>query len=285
MRAHFDTDPTLFARCMDLIDEVFPGCKQMAYDGIKYHACWNKASTPFILEDKGKVIAHVGVWPLEFLLNGKLQQSASIHGVCVKKEYRGQGLYKQLMQEALAYAKNITEFTILFTDKPDLYTHYNFKIIPQFDFELNTKDKIISKTDLRILKLTKAADLTLIENLLSDHIPLSNQMSLPKEKNIFILNMLRKNIYYSPSLHVIIAYEVIDNHLYIQDIISQTQYDLPDILKLIPDRYDKIILQFCPDKFTSHSFTPIPAKTECMMASDNFNFSGNAFRYPEPYHC
>lgn len=97
MIANYANNPKLFERCITLINEVFPGCKDFAYQGIKYNASWPESSIPFVVEANGEVIAHAGIWPLTFMLNGKVHRSASIHGVCVKPEHRGKGYYKQLI--------------------------------------------------------------------------------------------------------------------------------------------------------------------------------------------
>jgi predicted acetyltransferase len=108
---NYSSNPKLFDSCLDLLNEAFPGCKDFALKGIKYNACWNKISTPFILKEKEEIIAHAGVWPINFILNGKEHRSASIHGVCVKQSYRNRGYFQQLMQEVMAfsptYIKNI----------------------------------------------------------------------------------------------------------------------------------------------------------------------------------
>lgn len=68
----------LYDSCLNLIDEAFPGCKEFALNGMKYNAHWNKASIPFILKEKDEIIAHAGVWPITFILNGEQHTSASI---------------------------------------------------------------------------------------------------------------------------------------------------------------------------------------------------------------
>ena len=286
MLANYANDPMLFERCINLIDSIFPGIKSVAMNGIKYNARWDKVSLPFIKENNGEVIAHIGIIPFDLMLNQKKQHVAAIHGICVKEEFRGKGLFKQLMQEVLKYIENNFDASLLFTDKPDLYKPYNFTILPEYDFILNSHNINKADSDLRILSLDNADDLKTMQDLLSDHLPISNQMSLINETTIFVLDNLNKNISFSNKLNAIILYEIINNTLYIKDIITKKQYRLSDIIELIPQNYDKIILQFCPDKFSEHTYTPILATPECsIMVSENFNFEGKYFRYPEPYRC
>jgi hypothetical protein len=220
------------------------------------------------------------------MLNQKKQHVAAIHGICVKEEFRGKGLFKQLMQEVLKYIENNFDASLLFTDKPNLYKPYNFSVLPEYNFILNSHNINKADSDLRILSLDNRDDLKTMQDLLSDHLPLSNQMSLINETTIFVLDNLNKNIYFSSKLNAIIIYEITINTLYIKDILAKKQFRLKDIIELIHEKYDKIILQFCPDKFSEHIFTPILATPECsIMVSKSFNFEGKYFRYPEPYRC
>lgn len=128
MIADYTKDPKLFERCINLINEAFPGCKEFALNGMKYNASWPEVSTPFIIEEHGEIIAHAGVWPITLILNGRKHQSASIHGVCVKPEHRGKGHFKQLMQEAIHYAEHNFDSSLLFTEKQYLVAGAKFTV-------------------------------------------------------------------------------------------------------------------------------------------------------------
>ncbi len=134
MLANYATDPILFERCINLIDSIFPGIKNVAMIGIKYNARWDMVSSPFIIEENGEIIAHLGIIPLDIILNQKKLHVAAIHVICVKETSRGKGLFKQLMQEALIYIENNFDASLLFTDQPDLYKRYNFTVLPEYDF-------------------------------------------------------------------------------------------------------------------------------------------------------
>lgn len=299
MIANYASHPKLFDLCLNLLDESFPGCKEFALTGIKYDACWNKASTPFIIKEKEEIVAHAGVWPITFILNGKEHQSASIHGVCVKASHRGKGYFQQLMQEVMQYVKNHFDSSVMFSVKPYLYKKYPYKVmLPEYDFILNKPDKFntsshLKMSDLRILRWDNADDLNLIHQLLTHRVPLSNQLSIiPENGNIlFILNMMNKKIFYSEKLRVLIVYEILDRTLYLKEIISPNQTHLSDIIMLIQNsentQLEKMIMQFCPDRFLNEKeYSPVLARPECcILTSDTFLFEGKYFRYPELYWC
>lgn len=291
MIADYTNNPKLFEQCITLIDDIFPGCKAGALTGIQYGASWREASTPFIVEEEEEIIAHAGVWPITLMLNGKKHQTASIHGVCVKPKHRGKGYFKQLMQEAIQYVEKNFDSSIFFTTKPYLYTNYPYRImLPEYDFVINDKIKSgANGSDIRELNLENKDDLKIVHDLLANRVPLSNQFSIIGEngRTLFILNSLHRKIYYSEQLKAIIVFDILNDTLYIKEIVSQEQCQIRDIVAIIPGHFEKIILQFCPDRFlkeTEHS--PILAGPECcIMASKNFTFNEKFFRYPELYAC
>ena len=99
--------------------------------------------------------------------------------------------------------------------------------------------------------------------------------------------MLQKKLYYSEKLYALIVFEIINHTLYIKEIISQKQCQITDIIGLIPGEFNKVVLQFCPDKFLDEKEyeATLAAPESCMMTSKNFLFNGKYFRYPELYAC
>lgn len=65
MIADYNKNANLFERCINFIERVFPGAKDFALKGMNYGASWKVASTPFIIEENGEIIAHAGVVPME----------------------------------------------------------------------------------------------------------------------------------------------------------------------------------------------------------------------------
>lgn len=129
--------------------------------------------------------------------------------------------------------------------------------------------------------------------LLSSRIQLSKQFSIINDdaSALFILNMMNKKIHYSAKLKVLIVCEIIDKTLYLKEIISEKQTQISDVIRLIlgyeKTQIDKIVMQFCPDRFLDEKdYSPVLARPEqCVMTSDTFLFDSKYFRYPELYWC
>lgn len=291
MIANYAHDPKLFERCIKLINDTFPGCEDFARYGMKLNASWPAASTPFIIEEKGEIIAHAGVWPITLMVDGKVHQSASIHGVCVKPEHRGKGHFKTLMNEVINYTNSHFDSSVLFTVKPYLYKKYPYKVmLPEYDFEITVVLKTKNNdTDLRKLSFENNDDIKVMQQLLKHRIPLSNQFSLIDDnaRSLFILNTYQKDIYYSKKLNALLVFDISNNTLFLKEIVSQTTLDFNEVVAIIPERFDKVVLQFCPDAFLAEKdYSPILARPECcIMVSESFPLPGKYFRYPELYWC
>lgn len=79
--------------------------------------------------------------------------------------------------------------------------------------------------------------------LLSNRVPLSNQLSLIHENStaLFILNMMNRKMYYSEKLNVLVVYEIIDKPLYLKEIVSTNQTYIADVVKLILDFENNLV--------------------------------------------
>ncbi|MGE3319482.1 MAG: GNAT family N-acetyltransferase [Candidatus Berkiella sp.] len=290
MIADYNKDKSLFGNCIGFLDEIFPGCKEFALKGIQYGASWPNSSIPFIVEEQGKIVAHIGILPLTITLNNNTHQTAAIHAVGVNPSHRRKGYFKLLMKEVITYVKQNFESSFLMTQKPYLFKNYPYTImLPEYDFLLKESGFSSKKGGLRELNLDHSDDFALLNKLLSERLSLSNQFSILGKNAItlFILNSMHGKIGYSDRLNTMVLYQVIGGALYLREIVSQNEQKLSDIIETIPESFNKVILQFCPDRFLNENeYTAILARPEnCVMVSPEFKFNGKYFRYPEVYSC
>lgn len=139
---------------------------------------------------------------------------------------------------------------------------------------------------LRKLNLAEPADLNLMHDLLLKRLPISHRFGIIKEQVIFTLDTLSKPIYYSDTHQVLIAYDIKDETLYLKDIVFTQPVDLHQMIALIPERYSKIVLQFCPDSFKNATYQPIKTMPEdFIMVSTNLDLGVSPLRFPETGRC
>lgn len=285
MIADYTVDMTLYDQCLTLMDSCFPGIKAMADKGRSRNAYWDKASIPFILREGQEIIAHLGLWPFEFVIQGKHYNGVALHGICTKEEFRKKGHFTKLMQEASKFAKENYDFSFLFTDKPYLYEKFGFKVLEEHDFVYDFASKG-QGFKIRKIDLDNPEDLSLVQRLYSNRVPLSNCFSIAKENAVTILNLAFVPVYYIEELDTLVVYQIKDDVLYVKDIVSTKTYDLNQILSSISDKFSKVILQFSPDNFLKIPFNPTTAVIDgYFMISKDFNMPCASFRYPEMQRC
>lgn len=284
MLANYNS-PGLFERCISFIDTVFPGCKELAYKGMKYNASWAKASTPFITEQNNEIVAHLGLIPLDLTVEGEKRRVAAFHGICVKPECRGKGIFKSLMSEALEYSKEEFDSVLLFTDIPDLYKPFNFRVLPESNFVIKLSHKGANNGSLKRLSMDSSEDLALINDILESRKLVSRTFDV-RNDILFKLNTLDSPLYYSKDLESIMIYSLNKEILVLENVLSAKEHTLPDILNIIPESFSAVMLQFCPDMYPGYEFEAVPAQHEGFaMVSESFEFNEKAFRYPNQYHC
>jgi len=201
----YEKDDTLFLECINLMDSIFPGIKKIALSGMQHGARWEDISLPFVIKDRGEIVAHLGIIPMDVILNNKRQRLAALHGICVKESHRRRGLFNTLMEEAMSYIKQHFDASLFFTDKYDAYKKYPFKLRKEYNFIYNIRKSEQTHPGLRILDLNNLADLDLIKKLVANRLPLSDKFNLLNGVELFIYDVLNKKIFYSDEHDVIVV--------------------------------------------------------------------------------
>jgi GNAT superfamily N-acetyltransferase len=87
---------------------------------------WRQVSTPFAAVERGQVLAHAGLLPLELRVAGQEVTIGAVHAVCVAPERRGQGLGREVLAAALAAADARYATVVLSSEKEALYAKFGF---------------------------------------------------------------------------------------------------------------------------------------------------------------
>nr|WP_234801559.1 GNAT family N-acetyltransferase [Allorhizobium taibaishanense] len=127
---------------------------------------------------------------MPLMVNGDIIKAAGYQSGAVRPEYRGRGLYRDLMQRAYAWAEQAGyETGILLTDKPSLYQAYGFSVIPQFKFSGPPPVfKPKSDSNRRQLDVATAEDVGLLRDRLATRQPVSEQFAVVRQIEMFLLN-------------------------------------------------------------------------------------------------
>jgi predicted N-acetyltransferase YhbS len=283
----YTKNPWLYESCLSLLDTCFPGIKQLADAGKSHHAHWDQISIPFVHTVNGEVVGHVGLIPFHLMINGQSYTAAALHGICVRAVCRRQGIFTELMHEAMIYVRQHYDFAFLFADTASLYEPFGFKRVDEYNFELEDIPHRGTLGAIRKIDLDNPVDLKLVQDIIARRLPISEQIGIVQEQVIFILDTLSKPLYYSEKHQSLIAYFIEDKTLYIRDIVFTQPIKLEEILSCIAEPYSKIILQFCPTRFQHLTYNPIKSTPEdFLMVSEEFPLDTlSLLRFPETGRC
>ncbi|MDQ0420112.1 GNAT superfamily N-acetyltransferase [Peteryoungia aggregata LMG 23059] len=186
LREGYFGDPAAFQALADLLQDIFgiDISHQMALGGP------DPTSMPFgYFNPSGRCVANFSAFSMPLVVNGRVVRAAGYQSGAVRPDYRGQGLYRALMQRAFDWAEREGfEAGILLTDKPGLYEPYGFRTVPQFKFQGAVPHTDSSVPRARDLDLKQEADLHIVQMALEARQPVSEIFSVVRQKEMFLLN-------------------------------------------------------------------------------------------------
>ncbi len=188
-RRSFADDPQLCDRVFELLGTWLPVLPVMrkraeALGGWR----WEDTSTPFVYEQEGRVVSHLGVLEMDWVCDGRELRVGGIHAVCTLAGMRRQGLYRALMEEALDWCDQRYETLELTTEHPEYYEPFGFRHVPEHRFRMAIEGSG-DGTAFRRLQLEDAADLARLDELLARRTPLSSRLAPLRDRAVFKFNL------------------------------------------------------------------------------------------------
>ena len=162
MRSYRD-DARLGDRVFELLERVFPGVGVGRTNGAAFGVPWESVSTPFVVTEGERVVAHVGLMPLPLFINGRREVVGAIHAVATDPEFRGRGLFQSLMTELLTFAANHFQTLTLTTAHPEYFHTFGFRVVPESIFRVAAPP--VAGPAGRLLDLHAPADRAVITSL------------------------------------------------------------------------------------------------------------------------
>ena len=212
------------------------------------------SSMPFgYFDADGRCVANFSVFTMPLTVDGKSIKAAGYQSGAVLPEYRGRGLYQNLMHRAFAWAEEIGhDAGVLHTDKPLLYTRHGFRSIPQTKFCGPLSKTNSSALKSRRLELSNSDDVALMSHLLETRAPISKRFAVLCQKEMFLLNAC-----FDPSIHLtyVEALETLaawkagaNGTLMLLDVVAPQMSALVDIAAAIQQSFHTVEVYFSPDQ-------------------------------------
>ncbi|HBF31929.1 GNAT family N-acetyltransferase [Rhizobium sp.] len=185
-RQNYFDDPAGLRGLTDLLQDIFGidiGLLQQ-FGGL------DPSSMPFgYFDDAGRCVANFSAFSMPLIVNGKMIRATGYQSGAVRPEFRGQGLYRDLMQRAFAWAHaSGSNVGLLLTKEPSLYEKFGFHTLPQHKFCGPTPEFRPIEGEVRHLNLQTRADVVIIDSLLSNRQPVSNRFSIVRQTEMFFFN-------------------------------------------------------------------------------------------------
>jgi GNAT superfamily N-acetyltransferase len=147
------------------------------------------SAMPFgMFDDHGRCVANFSAFSMPLVVDGKIIRAAGYQSGAVRPDYRGRGLYRDLMERALAWSDaQGFEAGILMTDKPELYRRHGFESVPQHCFR-GPLPPSRAAGEARLLSLGDASDRLLVTGLLEARADVSECFAARGQTRTFLLN-------------------------------------------------------------------------------------------------
>jgi len=272
LRQDYFGDPAAWKGLVDLLEDTFSidvGI-QDRFGGP------DPTSMPFgYFDGEGRCVANFSAFSMPMIVNGKLVKAAGYQSGAVRPEWRGRGLYRDLMQRAFARTTaEGCELDLLLTDKPALYERYGFRILPQHISVARIPK--LQKSDLtaRQLSLEAPDDVQLIRTLLQNRQPVSARFAVVRQMEMFLLNACFNSAIRLTALgdDAVIAWTFDGATFWLLDIAGTIIPSLATILSALDIEPERIEICFSPDRLNCEvSLEPYEGYTVLMARGEAAN--------------
>lgn len=199
----------------------------------------------------GWLAANLTTFALPMAIDGRAVRAAGLQSGAVRPEFRGLGLFRDLIEKALTWCDDQGfETVLLYTDKPGLYEKHGFVVLPQSRFLAETCVTGRAIPPPRRMDLGDPDDLALIQKMLARRKPVSDRFAVARQSEMFLLNTwLSEDVRldYLQTLDAIIAWRQEDDMVELLDIVATTIPTLGDIQVGLNLTTGRIAVDFVPD--------------------------------------
>lgn len=248
LRTDYFGDTAAWRALADLLEDTF-GIDVTAMDRLGGP---DPTSMPFAWFDtEGVCLANISAFSLPLVIDGAFVRAAGLQSGVVRPSYRGQGLYRDVMEAALDHCDaEGFEAVALLTDKPGLYERHGFRTLAQHRF-VGPAPVGGRRGPVRRLDIANEADVALLRRLLDGRHPASDRFAPLRQSEMFLLNAvlmpdLRLDL--MEAENAVIAWQMgEDGSFELLDIVGARIPRLADLLASLEIAAARAVVHFAPD--------------------------------------
>ncbi|WP_262032469.1 GNAT family N-acetyltransferase [Microvirga sp. Mcv34] len=203
-----------------------------------------------------ELVANVSLYERRLWLMGEQVRGFGVQSVAVRPEWRGKGLFRDLMERALGFADARADLVILGTGTPDLYTPFGFRQITETTFSAGLAPKQ-ARSGYRVLTLAEDRDVALLKDLFARRSPTSLVASACDHPALFMLKAVTSpeiELIHLSELDAIVAVEGRQgSSMTLLDLVAPSIPSLDAIVSALGYAGERIDVHLTPDRL---SWTP-----------------------------
>ncbi len=247
MRRPYDENPALWPSVLRLLSDAFPGFAEAERLARAHGLDWETASVPFVHEEDGEVVSHVGVLRLPLVVAGRRIAAAGIHAAATRGDRRGRGLANALLAEAVRYAAREHETIVLTAGRPDLYARHGFRVVPEVRFVGRVDDGVAGRTPVRAFAWEDAEERARLEDLLAMREPVSRRLAANGDRDVFLFDSARARLCWVDDWEGILWLGGPADRPRVIDVIARRVPTWDPIARALPTGTRDVELCFAPD--------------------------------------
>ncbi len=206
---------------------------------------------PFALFDGGTCVASAEIFRLPLVLDEDRRDVAALRSVAVAPAWRGLGLFRRVMDRALAWCDAACmPTTLLYTEDPALYGRFGFHPTPQYKFVGPPPTPIEARPARR---LSLPDDLALVRRLLASRSPVSGHVAISGGGAQFLDHVTHAEdltLDYLADWDALVVSEQADDTFILVDLVAETMPTLATLLAALHRHPATVTVLFPPDLLT-----------------------------------
>ncbi|WFU88687.1 GNAT family N-acetyltransferase [Rhizobium sp. CC1099] len=206
------------------------------------------------LEDE--LVANVSLYERRLWLLGEQVTAFGVQSVAVRPEWRGKGLFRDLMGRALSFADARVNLIILATGTPGLYTQFGFRQVEETTFRARLAQRP-TRPSCRRLSLDDDGDVALLLNIFSRRTPTSLVASACDHPALFLLKTVETpeiELFHLLDVDAVVAVKGPNRQsMTLLDVVAPSMPSLEEIVSALGYVGERIDVHLTPDRL---SWTP-----------------------------
>ncbi|MBF9198228.1 GNAT family N-acetyltransferase [Microvirga terrestris] len=215
-----------------------------------------------------ELVANVSLYKRSLWLLGEQVTAFGVQSVAVRPEWRGKGLFRDLMGRALNYADARVDLIILATDTPSLYKPFGFRQLKETTFSARLTQRQ-ALPNYRVLSLDEDKDVALLRDIFSRRAPASLVASACDHSALFMLKAARTSemeLLYLLDLDAVVAVVGRDGpSITLLDIVAESIPSLDEIVSALGYTGEEVNVHLTPDRLSWVPDKQIPVDNGYMV--------------------